>query len=598
MVVIRFMRWLIVVALLAVASCSLYPPRGGINHGGGRGVAGIVARYGIQPLDPRSNVPLTKQALEALEKTDPLRRYRGTTYDLTGGNRLPPDWIIQTPDLWGKRAAALRYVPLDCPHCDADFRLPVCVRPPDCRAGRCGLLAASVARPGERPRRFCLGQSDALIDVVYKLVVSARHSVDLTMLAPPPDFRFLAALRNAITWLAYSGRPVTIRAIVGDYPPRGADAKALLEQLVRDARAAPMSRLRVYAAATRSCDVGAACHGLAWNHAKIVAVDGRKAIVGGHNMWSPDYLVQDPVFDLSMMVEGPAAHDAERFADALWGSVCSRAPNDGVNDHFAYFGARASDVDDKCVTKIDLPDEGKTAGGVPILAVGRLATGIVPDFADPSLVARSLMLGAATRSIRMVQQDVAFALGGGIDRSWPDSALDALADLIAKQHGEVWLVLSNPGAAGPVGTYSNGVPLAAVAQEVKDVVARRSGLEDPELSRLLCRRFHLAPLRFGPDAAWPDGKPIGTHAKFWMVDGRVFYIGSENLYPTDLQEFGFIVEDAKAAAKLRKAYWDPVWKWSRRAAISGEDAPRCIFHDAGAAVAGRATAAGPPHRTP
>lgn len=523
-------------------------------------------------------MPLTKQALEEIEKTDPLRFYRGTTYELTSGNRLPPGWLIETPPVWGEPAAAVRYIPLDCKRCDADFRLPACRVQPDCPTGRCGELMASVARPGDLPGRFCLGPSDKLVDRFYSLVISARQSVDIAELAPPADGRFLAALRNAVTWLAYSGRAVTIRAIIGDYPPGGTDARKYLNQLVRDARRAPMSRLRAYTAATRSCDASSTCNGLSWNHAKIVAVDGERAIVGGHNMWSPDYLAKDPVFDLSMRVEGPAARTASRFADQLWGAVCSHLPVAGVNDHFAFYGARASDRD-TCVEKIKLPSDAAPApGNVRVLAVGRLAKGVTRDFADQSLIARDLMLGAATRSIMMVQQDVAFALAhGAVDRSWPDAALDAIADLIAKKNGDVWIVLSNLGAAGPIGDYSNGVPLDAVAQKIKDVVAQRSGLKDPELSNLLCQRLHLAPLRFGPDAAWPDKRPIGTHAKFWMVDNRAFYIGSENLYPTDLQEFGYIVENAQAAAEVRKDYWNKAWEWSRLAAVSGKGAPRCVF---------------------
>jgi phosphatidylserine/phosphatidylglycerophosphate/cardiolipin synthase-like enzyme len=568
----------IVLVFLLLGGCSLYPPMEGVNHSGGRGIDEIVTRYGLQPLDPGSDIPLTKQALEELEKTDPLRLYRGTTYRLTDGNRLSPEWIIQTPDEWGFTAESLRYFPLDCSGCDADFRLPACRRPPDCHGAACAPLAASVARPGARPRRFCLGHSDALVDVIYKLVISATVSVDIVELAPPADGRFLAALRNALTWLAHSGRPVTVRVIVGDYPPNeSVDIKKLAHQLLRDASKVPMSRLRIYVGATRSCDANSACPGLSWNHAKVVAVDGRKAIVGGHNLWSPDYLVNDPVHDLSMEVDGPAAHDAERFADELWRSVCSQSLNDGVNDHAAFFGARARDRDDTCVKKIDLPNDQENAGGVPILSVGRLAAGIAPVFADQSLIARDLMLGAARRSIRMVQQDIAFALLGTFDRSWPNSVLDTIADLMTKWDGNVYLILSNPGAAGPIGTYSNGVSLESVAQKVKDVVAQRSGLTDPALSVLLCDRFHLAPLRFGPDATWPDGKPIGTHAKFWMIDDRAFYVGSENIYPTDLQEFGFIVEDAAAAATLRAAYWDLAWKWSQLAAISGSDAPKCIF---------------------
>jgi phosphatidylserine/phosphatidylglycerophosphate/cardiolipin synthase-like enzyme len=68
-----------------------------------------------------------------------------------------------------------------------------------------------------------------------------------------------------------------------------------------------------------------------------------------------------------------------------------------------------------------------------------------------------------------------------------------------------------------------------------------------------------------------------VHAKFWMVDERAFYIGSENLYPAELQEFGYIVEDRSAAAQVRRDYWDQAWKWSQAAAISGDGAPSCIF---------------------
>jgi hypothetical protein len=43
----------------------------------------------------------------------------------------------------------------------------------------------------------------------------------------------------------------------------------------------------------------------------------------------------------------------------------------------------------------------------------------------------------------------------------------------------------------------------------------------------------------------------------------------ENLYPTDLQEFGYVVDNPKAAAEIKRAYWDQMWKWSRLAAICG-----------------------------
>ena len=573
MTVMKFRNCLSGLLTLLIVACTLTPPSDGEGA-----AARAMQLYHVEALDPNSNQLLVKQALEELEKTDLLRLYSGTTYRLSYDNHLPRDWILQTPNVWGRAAADVPFVLLDCADCDPDFGLRACVRTPDCGGGtRCAPLAASVTAPGRRPRKFCVGHSDAFVDVFYNLVVSAQQSVDVVMLQPAADGRFLAALRNATTLLAFSGRPVTIRAIVGSYPPTGFDAAAFLGALSRDVAAAPKSRIRVFAAAVRPCDGSPGCGSLSWNHAKIVAVDGRQAIVGGHNLWAPDYLSNAPVHDISMIVEGAAARDGHRFADALWGAVCSRPTQDKANAAYVFPGGTPSSAAE-CPKTVPLPPEDDRKGGVPILSVGRLASGIAQGFADQSLIARDLMLGAAAHSIRMLQQDVAFAVLGGSDRIWPEAAIGEMVDLIAKKGGDVYLILSNLGAAGPVGEYSNGVPIDAVGQKIHDVARERTGLPEGQLSTLLCQHLHVAPLRFGPDGSWPGEEPIGTHAKLWMIDERAFYIGSENLYPTTLQEFGYIVEDKAAVAELRRSYWDKAWKWSRAAAISGDDAPTCMFH--------------------
>jgi phosphatidylserine/phosphatidylglycerophosphate/cardiolipin synthase-like enzyme len=83
--------------------------------------------------------------------------------------------------------------------------------------------------------------------------------------------------------------------------------------------------------------------------------------------------------------------------------------------------------------------------------------------------------------------------------------------------------------------------------------------------------------RFGPDATWPNSKSIGVHAKFWMVDEHAFYIGSENLNPSELQEFGYIVEDHASAMQVLHDYWDKIWRWSAPAQISGGGLKTCVF---------------------
>ena len=259
-------------------------------------------------------------------------------------------------------------------------------------------------------------------------------------------------------------------------------------------------------------------------------------------------------------------------------------------DNFSDFASGQSVPANECPVAPAPISPSRAAGGVPILAVGRLGAGITKDFANQSELARDLMLGAAQHSIRIVQQDLGFSFGRA-DTLFPDSTIDRLVDFLRRRDGHIYIVLSNLGAAGNSGsTYSNGVTLEALARHLRDAVQRRVEAKDPlsryEIRRgpdpvnaLLCERVHLAPFRFGPDATWPSGKTISNHSKLWMVDDRVFYIGSDNMYPVNLQEFGYIVDDKKAAADILDAYWKPLWQWSQRAVVSGEGVEKCIFRE-------------------
>ena len=576
-------------ALLSLAACVNVP--GAAHQTGRTGATGeaitaatplsdVIAMQQVRPLDPASGKSLLDQAAAELAKTDPGQRYRGITYSLTRDNALDADWLVQSPRDWGRRASASGFLPLVCKgDCAPDFGLPLCRRAADCHdAGAvCGHLQALDASPGLAGKGVCLGHSDAVIDRFYQLVAGAGHAVDITALQPAPDFRFLAALRNAVTMLARSHRAVTLRILVGQYPPDGVDAKALLAELVRDAKAVPGARLTVYAAAMRSCTGSFSCGSLSWNHAKIVAVDGSKVLAGGHNMWSQDYLIDLPVHDIFLQIRGPAATDAHHFADRLWRYACR---NGGLISPVSTYVYRsgAAGIADGCLETIELPPVPATAADVPVLATGRLAAGMTGHFANQDDLARDLIFGAALHDIRAAQQDVAFILPGQAAPLYPELTLEAWAGHMLAGRGDVYLVLSNLGAGGrSMSSYSNGVPLDAVAWKMLAVAQAHSALPRPALVDLLCRRFHLAPFRFGPDAAWPGGEQIGNHGKFWMVDDRYFYIGSYNLYPVDIQEFGYIVDDRAAAAELRRTYWDKLWHWSRAAAISGADAPHCVL---------------------
>src|SRR5262249_36605591 len=150
----------------------------------------------------------------------------------------------------------------------------------------------------------------------YKELITARDRIDITSLMPI-DGRFLSTLRAALHKLdADSTKAITVRIQYGWVTLSA--FRGLLQEIVgprRDGKgnnaALSGGHIKVY--------LGYVLKGAAsWNHAKIVAVDGRQALVAGYNMAENDYLNKSPVHDLGILVEGRAARDAHEFIDRLW----------------------------------------------------------------------------------------------------------------------------------------------------------------------------------------------------------------------------------------------------------------------------------------
>src|ERR1700730_16487548 len=55
----------------------------------------LIKERGIAPLDRGAKLPLLEQTMVELSKSDRAGRYRGVTYDLTYGNKLDRDWLVQ-----------------------------------------------------------------------------------------------------------------------------------------------------------------------------------------------------------------------------------------------------------------------------------------------------------------------------------------------------------------------------------------------------------------------------------------------------------------------------------------------------------------------
>jgi len=467
---------------------------------------------------------------------------RGVTWDVSRDNSFAPDWIVQTPlaAYWGQPAGALPIV-TTCAgdaRCDPDFDLRACDSQADCTfGGTCTAVAATVAQPGQVARKLCVGHSDAIYDQIYALLVTAHSSIEISTLTPP-DGRFEAAVRNAITFIG--DRDVRVRvifgAVIGDDSVGTAD---VLHSLTRDLGAAPHVRVAV----------GEVRDGpLTWDHAKVIAVDGATAIVGGHNMWTRHYLQAAPVHDLSMQITGSAALHAVHFVDALWRHTCT--PPLELGSYTEISGDGGCD-------ETPLAEPAAATGTAHVITVGRLGA-LGDNAADDAIVA---LVDSAQTSLRLSLQDVG-PVGAGA--AWPDAYLQALAAAI-ERGVDIQIVVTNlsarpDGLSAGSSSYSNGwTPADLVAH-----VGAYASAHAMHVASDLCSHLHVAALRQGADDTWPSGATFANHAKLAIADDATFYLGSQNWYPANLVELGFIVDDAAATQQLRDGYFTKAWTESAR----------------------------------
>ncbi|MEU3562123.1 phospholipase D-like domain-containing protein [Kitasatospora sp. NPDC006786] len=475
----------------------------------------------------------------------------GTVWQRTDGNALagadraggPAGWLFQTPACWGDATCA--------------------------------------DRPGTR----------ALLAKMTADVSAATRTVDVSSLAPFPDGGFEEALVAGLKASVAAGHRPVVRILVGAAPLYNAN---VLPSRYRDELVAELGP----AASSVSLNIAsmtASRTAFSWNHSKLLVVDGRTVLTGGINGWSKDYLdTAHPVSDVDLALTGPAATSAGRYLDTLWEWTCGRT---GLLDN-AWF---ASSDGGACRPSIEreLNPPAPAAGNVPVIAVGGLGVGIkdadpssryqpgpVPGAADakcgpltlhdntnadrdyetvnPEENALRALVGSAQRHVEISQQDLN---GTCPPLSRYDSRLyDTLAAKLAAGV-KVRIVVSDPANRGTVGSggYSQMKSLAEISDVLKARLTALTG-DQGKAAAALCGNLQLASFRAAPTATWADGHPYALHHKLVSVDDSAFYIGSKNLYPAWLQDFGYIVESRDAAAQLDRDLLGPEWQYSQAAA--------------------------------
>jgi phosphatidylserine/phosphatidylglycerophosphate/cardiolipin synthase-like enzyme len=429
----------------------------------------------------------------------------GFAYSLTKGNTIgcESEWLLQTPNVWG------RY-------------------PKDAQENAASLTDSKARMIPQH---------------VEALIASAETRVDLTTLVDFPDGGFRGSIKKGIESLAKSGRSVKIRILAGLPENAKAERTTYLEELISNLNKKdyPKCALEIYVGNQRTNTFGAS-----WNHSKIVAVDGKKAMVGGENFWSGDYLNTAPVHDLNIALSGPAAYDMHRFINHLWKEVAAY--------HMylkpAYWTPWEAVKTGKCVVDIN---EGETKpigdGHAGVLGVGRYGT-CKPGM-DPSDDAYVFAMDYAQDSIYLSQMELVEYF-----HFFNTARRDALVRALDR-NVTVKVVISNPYAYGGIG-YPNMYFFFKTDSRKKTAryITNRCKSDDPPLT-VKC-------LRFGPGntSEWPTGQPFANHAKFMMIDKEVFYIGSHNFYPCNLAEYGVYVQEPDAVKKIYEDYWKPLWTYS------------------------------------
>ena len=430
--------------------------------------------------------------------------------------------VLQTPGLWGHDPAENAY----------------------------WLAAGGPAPPPAASRR--------LLEAIEAVIAGAERLVDIASLEPFASGEFAAAIRRGLARAAHRGHPLTVRIMYGRHrfvKQTDADFEGAIRDLTTGLPADCGLRLHACRMETSNDQKRPS-----WNHAKIVAADGREAIVGGHNLWHDDYLGFAPVHDLSARFTGPAAHESHAFLDRLWGWVArERAAPSEIGSMTLSGWSRGRIEAGDVVASVPLP--ATAPGPIEALAVGRLGTGVLADArvaAIGSAVA-ACAFRQARATIRLSQMDFGFHWDGV--NYWAEDVIAALADVLTApdRSVEVFLVLSEPGAKTAAGgPYSFGTTFADIDAKIRAAIGARP----------LTGRFHRAALRLSESGdRWRHGDlelKIINHAKLWMVDDRAFHVGSDNIYPHNLQEFGYVVESEPLAREVLADYWEPIWRFSSR----------------------------------
>ena len=144
--------------------------------------------------------------------------------------------------------------------------------------------------------------SDWFLEKLKEVMIKTTTWCDLMTLTPPTGV-FITIIKEALLTICETAqskeKPIIVRMMFGEVIASPFNCDQLINDLTSDL---PKD-------ANVELWVGSWRKGVSWNHAKMIAVDGKYLHTGGHNLWDEHYLINNPVHDLSIEMEGRVTHD-------------------------------------------------------------------------------------------------------------------------------------------------------------------------------------------------------------------------------------------------------------------------------------------------
>jgi len=450
------------------------------------------------------------------------------------------------------------------------------------------------------------GTSDWFPAKMCEIMSKTEVWCDILSLAPP-DGAFVDTFKQALVTISERAReldpvtkmkkpPVVIRMMFGNLPAMPVNCDAVIKKLTEDLPQDGSANVEVW--------VGAWRLGASWNHAKIIAVDGKYLHTGGHNLWDGHYLQKKPVHDLSLEMEGRIALDGHMFANYQWEfirkkqSTCVGQMAEKIPDSLPLIWANRVIVSEfpeaiapefpPEFTYTSVPFYEQLEDTIPVIGVGRLGALMQPShpilYKDrPSDDAFIAMIDASKDNIKLTLQDIGPVCIPGTKQalpgcSWPKPYLNAFARAIWLRGVDIEMILSNPGSipndlSPTEANYGNGWSCVDVAAEIiKRIRKQFPEADDDNLRQKVQDNLRISFIRQAQGQTYKDGTSIGLHSKHFIVDDCCTYIGSQNLYVCDLAEWGVIIDQEAKTKEILDEYWHPMWEASYNEADCDVDA--------------------------